>query len=245
MKRLAILKLIVLALSGAGLMAMLSSSAYRRALYVYWWRWTSEASVPGPAGKEPPAPERPRSEKEKFLDRLVASAVERTSHHEVYDPAYMVIPYPGGDVADDRGVCSDLVVRAYRGAGVDLQKEVHEDVAAAFGRYPKSWGLKAPDANIDHRRVPNLMTFFQRKGETLPVTDNAADYQPGDIVIWDLGGGLVHIGLVSDQRSADGARFLAVHNIGAGSQLEDMLFDYRIIGHFRYYGPKEKDSRQD
>lgn len=150
-----------------------------------------------------------------------------------YDPAYRKLAYPGGDVPASTGVCCDVVIRALRTAhGFDLQKAVHEDMRAAFAAYPKKWGLKKPDANIDHRRVPNLQTFFQRRGWSIAVTTAGADYQPGDIVTWDLGNGLAHIGIVSD-RSAKSGTPLAIHNIGRGAQQEDVLFAWTITGHYR------------
>jgi uncharacterized protein YijF (DUF1287 family) len=168
-------------------------------------------------------------------DRLIAAAIERTGHSVVYDGAYLRLAYPGGDVPDNIGVCTDVVIRAYRaGLGVDLQEQVHEDMSRAFAEYPAIWGLQRPDANIDHRRVPNLETFFARHGETPPVSGNPDDYQPGDLVTWRIPGNLPHIGIVTDRRSPDGRRPLIVHNIGRGPRLEDMLFDYRISGHFRY-----------
>ncbi|HEX7174494.1 MAG TPA: DUF1287 domain-containing protein [Pyrinomonadaceae bacterium] len=173
-----------------------------------------------------------------FLDRLVAATVERTHHEVRYDPTYFRIAYPGGDVPEGVGVCTDEVIRPYRAVGVDLQREVHEDMARNFRLYPKKWGLSRPDTNIDHRRVPNLMVFFSRKGASLPVTDRAADYRPGDVVTWDLGGGLTHIGIVVGTPSAaDPARFQIVHNIGAGPKMEDVLFGWKITGHYRYEGP--------
>ncbi len=154
-----------------------------------------------------------------------------------YDAAYVSIPYPGGDVAAGHGVCTDVVIRAYRRLGIDLQRQVHEDMVAHFGQYPTLWGLHAPDANIDHRRVQNLQTFFAHRHAALPVSQRAADYQPGDIVTWNLGHGIVHIGLVVDRLSAsDTHRHLIVHNIGAGQVLADCLFDYPITGHYRYQG---------
>jgi uncharacterized protein len=144
-------------------------------------------------------------------------------------------PYPGGDVPADTGVCTDEIVRIYRAVGIDLQKEVHEDMIRNFNLYPHKW-LTHPDPNIDHRRVPNLMTFFVRKGQTLPSTTRSADYSAGDIVAWDLGGGITHIGLVVSQRGPTG-HYMVVHNIGRGPQMEDVLFDWKIIGHYRYYGP--------
>ena len=173
-----------------------------------------------------------------FLRRLSAAAIERTHHKVRYEPAYVRIPYPGGDVPADTGVCTDEVIRSYRALGVDLQKEVHEDMVQNFSTYPRKWHwlLGKPDSNIDHRRVPNLMVFFQHKGESLPTTSHAADYNPGDLVTWDLGGGVPHVGIVVDQRAASG-RYMVVHNIGQGPRMEDVVFDWKITGHYRYYGP--------
>ena len=174
-----------------------------------------------------------------FLKRFVAAAIERTHHTVRYDPAYVKIPYPGGDVPADTGVCTDEVIRAFRAVGVDLQKEVHEDMQRNFSAYPRQrrWLLGSPDTNIDHRRVPNLMVFFSRKGETLPITNRAGDYSPGDLVTWDLGGNVPHIGIVVDRKSGATGRYLIVHNIGQGPKMEDVLFDWKITGHYRYYGP--------
>lgn len=165
---------------------------------------------------------------------LADCALELTLWEVVYDPAYFRMDYPGGDVPAGKGVCTDVVIRAYRKLGIDLQQKVHEDMKAHFEAYPNLWGLRGTDANIDHRRVPNLMTFFQRHGTALPISADAADYLPGDIVCWNLGGAITHIGIVANQRSADGKRPLIVHNIGAGQVLQDCLFDFRIIGHYRY-----------
>ena len=151
-----------------------------------------------------------------------------------YDPSYFRLEYPNGDVPADKGVCTDLIIRAYRKFGIDLQKEVHLDMKSNFEKYPKNWGLKQPDKNIDHRRVPNLMTFFTRLGTVIKISQNPKDYQPGNIVCWNLGGGLTHIGIVSGKKSKDGQRYLIIHNIGAGQVLEDFLFSYKIIGHYRY-----------
>ncbi|HEX7016913.1 MAG TPA: DUF1287 domain-containing protein [Cyclobacteriaceae bacterium] len=171
-----------------------------------------------------------------FLVDLAHAAENLTSQRVRYDPSYFSIPYPNGDVPSDRGVCTDVVIRAYRKRGIDLQREVHEDMRANFDVYPKLWGLSQPDRNIDHRRVPNLMTFFTRHGTVKPISQEADDYRPGDIVCWNLGNGVTHIGIVSSRRSRDGKRFLIVHNIGAGQVLEDCLFDFKIIGHFQYAG---------
>jgi uncharacterized protein YijF (DUF1287 family) len=169
---------------------------------------------------------------------LVAAAIDRTHHAVHYDPAYVRIPYPGGDVPADTGVCTDEIIRSYRAVDVDLQKEVHEDMTKNFTAYPGKWRwfLGKPDSNIDHRRVPNLMVFFQRKGEGLPITNLAEDYKPGDLVTWDLGGGVPHIGIVVDRKAASG-HYMIVHNIGHGPRMEDVLLNWKITGHYRYYGP--------
>jgi uncharacterized protein YijF (DUF1287 family) len=177
--------------------------------------------------------------RQQFTKRLVAAAIERTHHPVRYVPDYVRIPYPNGDVPTDTGVCTDEIIRSYRAVGVDLQKEVHEDMVRNFSAYPnrKRWGLDHPDPNIDHRRVPNLMVFFQRKGETLPITSQAGDYAPGELVTWDLGGSVPHIGIVVDQRARLSNRYMIVHNIGAGPKMEDVLFSWKVTGHYRYLGP--------
>ncbi len=162
------------------------------------------------------------------------AAISLTKQKVTYDPSYFQMPYPNGDVPSDKGVCTDVIIRAYRKLGVDLQKEVHEDMKANFGNYPKNWGLTQTDRNIDHRRVPNLMRFFERHGTTLSKSQNPSDYNPGDIVTWDLGGGITHIGMVVNRRSVDGKHPMIVHNIGAGQVMEDCLFRYTITGHYRY-----------
>lgn len=164
--------------------------------------------------------------------RLVADARSQVGVTTGYDPAYRTLVYPGGDVPPETGVCTDVVVRAFRRQGLDLQKEVHEDMRANFRVYPKRWGLDGPDPNIDHRRVPNLQTWFRRQGWALAVTHNPADYRPGDLVSWDLGGGIPHIGIVSDRRTGGGVP-LVIHNIGEGANEEDILFAYKVTGHFR------------
>ena len=175
--------------------------------------------------------------KKDFLEKLVTAARERTRHRVRYDSAYVRIVYPGGDVPADTGVCTDEIIRVYRTVGVDLQKEVHEDMIQHFSLYPHRWNSRAqPDSNIDHRRVPNLMVFFQRKGETLPISRVSEDYVPGDLVTWDLGRGVPHIGIVVDEKGRGGT-FMIVHNIGEGPQMEDVLFNWKITGHYRYYGP--------
>jgi len=171
-----------------------------------------------------------------FVRRLVNAAIERTNHAVRYDGAYVRLAYPGGDVPADTRVCTDEIIRAYRAVGVDLQKEVHEDMVANFAAHPRTWHRSSPDSNIDHRRVPNLMTFFALKGEALPITQRAPDYQPGDLVTYDLGGNVPHIGIVVDQKGASGA-YMIVHNIGQGPRMEDVLFRGKITGHYRYYGP--------
>jgi uncharacterized protein YijF (DUF1287 family) len=169
-----------------------------------------------------------------FAARLIAAAVAQTAHHVTYDGSYRRIGYPNGDVPEDIGVCSDVVIRAYRQLGTDLQVLVHEDMKAAFSAYPMKWGMTAPDANIDHRRVPNLQTFFRRRGAALGVSKKADDYRPGDLVTWMLPGNLPHIGLVTDRTAADGRTPLIVHNVGRGPEVEDALFAYPITGHYRY-----------
>ncbi|MEM1058363.1 MAG: DUF1287 domain-containing protein [Verrucomicrobiota bacterium] len=167
-----------------------------------------------------------------------AAALVRAARAQVgvttgYDPAYVRLAYPGGDVALQTGVCTDVIVRAYRQLGRDLQRAVHEDMRGNFAHYPQRWGLEGPDRNIDHRRVPNLMTYFHRQGAARPVGTEAGAYRPGDVVAWNLGGGQLHIGIVSDRKSARGTP-LILHNIGRGTQEEDILFAYKIIGHYRY-----------
>lgn len=168
--------------------------------------------------------------------RLSAAAEERATHWVVYDAAYVRIPYPNGDVAANRGVCADEIVRAYRLIGIDLQRLVHEDMRRVFQVYPKRWGLTRPDSNIDHRRVPNLATFFTRHGRSLAPSSNGDDYKPGDVVAWALADGRPHIGMVTQRRTADGKRPLVMHNIGLGPKIEDMLFGLTITGHYRYGG---------
>ncbi len=164
----------------------------------------------------------------------LAQAAEKLCEQKVtYNPAYFSIPYPNGDIPSEYGVCTDVVIRAYRILNIDLQKLVHEDIKANFDLYPKIWGLKRPDPNIDHRRVPNLMTFFSRKGKIKANSEKSSDYIPGDIICWNLGGSTTHIGLVSSQMGEKG-NYLIVHNIGAGQVLEDCIFNYKIIGHYSF-----------
>lgn len=175
------------------------------------------------------------SEAEKtFEEKLSDAAISITSDKVTYDPAYFPIKYPNGDIPKNKGVCTDVVIRTYRKLGIDLQKEVHEDMGKNFSKYPKKWGLKTTDSNIDHRRVPNLEVFFTRFGKKLPVTQNPADYKTGDIVTWMINDKLPHIGIVTNRKSADNKRLLLVHNVGRGQVLEDCLFAYAINGHYQY-----------
>ncbi|HOZ13769.1 MAG TPA: DUF1287 domain-containing protein [Tenuifilaceae bacterium] len=167
-------------------------------------------------------------------EQLSNAALELTKQKVEYYPGYIRIAYPNGDVPANKGVCTDVIIRAYRKLGIDLQKEVHEDMAKNFHLYQKNWGLKKPDTNIDHRRVPNLMVYFKRFGMVKSITQNPNDYKPGDIVCWNLSGGITHIGIVVNKRTTDGNRYLIVHNIGAGQVLEDCLFSFKIIGHYTY-----------
>jgi uncharacterized protein YijF (DUF1287 family) len=164
-----------------------------------------------------------------FVSQLVAAADNRPNHPATYDPAYVHIAYPNGDVPANTGVCTDEIIRIYRAVGIDLQKEVHEDMLAHRAAYPRG----RLDTNIDHRRVPNLQVFFRRNGQALPITQNNADYLPGDIVTWKLPGGQDHIGMVVDRKSWLG-RPMVEHNIGEGPQIENVLFDWKITGHYRY-----------
>jgi len=167
-------------------------------------------------------------------DAVVDAARERTQVDVRYDPKYVVLSYPFGDVSPDTGVCTDVIIRTYRNAfGFDFQKAVHEDMRANFSAYPNHWGLKRADKNIDHRRVPNLEAFLKRQGAAVPITKNPEDYQPGDIVSWRLGGRLPHIGIVSDRKSEWGTP-LIIHNVGQGPVEDDLLFNTDIHGHFRF-----------
>ena len=163
---------------------------------------------------------------------LAARAREQVGVTVSYNGGYQSIPYPNGDVPLETGVCTDVVIRAMRAFGLDLQKAVHEDMKAHFSKYPKIWGLKTTDRSIDHRRVPNLRTFFARKGWSVPITENAADYEPGDLVTWNLSDSIPHIGIVSDRKTEEGTP-LIIHNVGAGTQEEDFLFSHTITGHYR------------
>ncbi|AEG01130.1 DUF1287 domain-containing protein [Methylomonas methanica] len=171
-----------------------------------------------------------------FEQDIVSAAIAQTHHAVRYDGSYFSIAYPNGDVPENVGVCTDVVIRAYRKLGVDLQVLVHEDMLKNFRLYPsrKLWGLNATDRNIDHRRVPNLQVFFARHGKTLPMTDQGRDYAPGDVVTWMLPGNLPHIGIVTNMIASVSGNPMIVHNIGAGPKLEDMLLSYKITGHYRY-----------
>ncbi|HTG87833.1 MAG TPA: DUF1287 domain-containing protein [Pyrinomonadaceae bacterium] len=169
------------------------------------------------------------------LKQMLDGAIAQAGVTTEYDPAYVALEYPGGDVPEKTGVCSDVVVRAFRKAGIDLQKEVHEDMQAARSSYSTKWGSNAPDKNIDHRRVLNLMKYFERQGKSLPISDAADDYKPGDIVAWELSSGVDHIGIVTNMMSDSDGRLLIVHNIGAGTRIEDVLLDWTIKGHYRYF----------
>jgi len=168
------------------------------------------------------------------LERLLAAAIAQVGVTTSYEQAYAALDYPGGDVPIAQGVCSDVVIRAMRAIGVDLQVEVHRDMRAHFSTYPALWGLRRPDPNIDHRRVPNLETWLARQDRSRPVSVDPADYLPGDFVTWRLDGGLAHIGIVADLRSADLQRPLIIHNIGAGARVEDVLFAWKVNGHYRW-----------
>jgi uncharacterized protein YijF (DUF1287 family) len=171
-----------------------------------------------------------------FSERLSDAALSLTAQQVTYDPRYFNINYPNGDIPADKGVCTDVVIRAYRKVGIDLQKAIHEDMNTHFDQYPNNWGLSKPDPNIDHRRVPNLMTFFERHGSMKKITHHPDDYKPGDVVCWRLTGGQTHIGIIVNRKSPDGRRYLIVHNIGNGQVLADCLFDFTVIGHYAYRG---------
>jgi uncharacterized protein YijF (DUF1287 family) len=169
------------------------------------------------------------------IKSVVQSAIDQTLRTFDYDPSYAKLDYPGGDIPIERGVCADVIVRAFRSAGVDLQKEVHEDMTQSFAAYPARWGARRPDSNIDHRRVPNLMTFFEREGKSVSITRNSADYIPGDVVSWELENHATHIGLVIDAVADGTPNYLIVHNIGAGARIEDVLMAWKITGHYRMW----------
>lgn len=193
------------------------------------------------------APIVPRSEEPQgFSQKLTEAALERTNHRIKYDPAYIKIDYPNGDVPKDIGVCTDVIIRSYRVLGIDLQKDIHEEMTKHFNVFPSpgKWGLNKPDPNIDHRRVPNLQILFARKGENIAVTNNPEDYIPGDLVTWSVEG-RPHIGIVVNRKQGSSKRYMIVHNIGQGPLLEDMLFKYPITGHYRYYGSYDKEKNMN
>jgi len=172
-----------------------------------------------------------------FAEKLSNAAISIIDSSVDYDPAYFSIEYPNGDIPANKGVCTDIVIRSYRKLGIDLQKEVHEDMIAHFAEYPnlEKWGMTKTDTNIDHRRVPNLEIFFERNGEKLAITQDAKDYKTGEIVTWLINNKLPHIGIVTNKKSKDGKRNLIVHNVGNGQVLQDCLFEYKIVGHYRYW----------
>lgn len=212
--------LLLLLVAGVASYLVANSSWTRKGFVGTWLRSYQASLVAGP-------------ETDEFSRGLVAAARRQTERPVVYDAAYVKIAYPNGDVPADRGVCADVVVRAYRALGIDLQVLVHEDMSRAFSDYPRLWGLLRPDTHIDHRRVPNLMTFFRRHGTQLPIGRDLDHYVPGNIVAWDVSG-RVHIGIVSDVRSRNSGRPYVIHNIGAGPKEEDRLFDWPVLGNFSY-----------
>ena len=194
------------------------------------------SSVTAPPAVEPspsvmPLPPTASPQLKQFLEAAIAQSKVTTG----YDPAWVKINYPNGDVPPETGVCSDVVVRAFRKAGIDLQKEVHEDMQRAWAEYPKRWGARGTDTSIDHRRVLNLMTYLGRQRKSLPVTSDRAKYLPGDVVAWELSEGIEHIGILTNLSSESNKNYLIVHNIGAGARIEDVLMSWKIIGHYRYF----------
>lgn len=200
------------------------------AVYLSGWR----APLPAAIGAIRSGPSPVADTASRKANALAEAAMSQVGRTVSYDATYRVIPYPGGDVPVTTGVCTDVLVRAFRSLGLDLQVAVHEDMSRHFSAYPHLWKLRAPDTNIDHRRVPNLETYFRRRGFARPVTHNGADYQPGDVVVWKTWG-LQHTGMISTRRSDDGQRFCVVHNMGSGAKIEDMLFRFEITGHYRVY----------
>ena len=169
------------------------------------------------------------------LASLMTGAIEQVGRTTGYDPSYQSMDYPNGDVPLETGVCTDVIVRAFRKAGIDLQKDIHEDMAKNFSAYPTRWGLSATDTNIDHRRVPNLQTYFTRQGKSLANGGSSDNFLPGDVVTWDLGTGIDHIGMVVNIWHKPAKRYLIVHNIGSGARMEEVLFAWKITGHYRYF----------
>jgi uncharacterized protein len=185
------------------------------------------------ASNDPPKPESIVIDNSQ-IKQILANAIEQTKITRSYDPAYVRLKYPGGDVPMETGVCTDVVIRGWRSIGIDFQKEIHEDMSRNFAAYPKMWGLTKPDRNIDHRRVPNIMKWLERQGKSIQIDRNSNSYLPGDIVTWDLKGGQQHIGIVTNIRATPD-RFAIVHNIADGAKVEDILFNWQIIGHYRYF----------
>ena len=207
------------------------------------WRHIGLSYLADPVPSPPPSETRPFAVPEPWALTLIRAAERQIGETLFYDPRYRPIGYPGGDVPRISGVCTDVVIRAYRdGPGFDLQRLVHEDMAADFSAYPKLWGLSRPDSNIDHRRVPNLKVFFARHGQALRVSADPATYRPGDIVTMKMPGGQPHIAIVTHRPSGDGLRPEIIHNYGAGARLEDTLFAYDIDGHFRF-NPRPASSQ--
>ena len=215
-------RIAVILIIGALGLFLLKCSSFTKTGFIH--QFQARYPDPEPAQATPPG----------FFMQLANCAEQRTNVQVVYDGSYQKIAFPMGDVNPHKGVCTDVVIRSYRALGIDLQELVHNDIRNHFASYPKIWGLKKPDTNIDHRRVPNLMVFFKRHGQCLPITRNPADYVPGDIVAWELVGGRTHIGIISTRISTKSGNPLVVHNFGGGPVFGDMLFDFNIIGHFRY-----------
>ncbi len=184
-----------------------------------------------PVAKPLPLPEGASTQLKQFIE----GAVEQSKITTGYDPSYVKLAYPNGDVASETGVCADVVVRAFRKVGIDLQKEVHEDMKRAWAEYPRRWGARGTDTNIDHRRVLNLMTYLERQQKSLPVSSNRADYKPGDLIAWELSAGVEHIGILTNLSSEPDKHYLIAHNVGAGTRVEDVLLAWKIIGHYRYF----------
>ena len=193
------------------------------------FRSAAVAPVPSPVVRPLPPTASPQ------LKHLVEAAIAQSKVTTGYDPSWVKIDYPNGDVPSNTGVCSDVVVRAFRKVGIDLQKEVHEDMTRAWSDYPRKWGARGTDTSIDHRRVLNLTTYFNRQGKSLPITTDRADYLPGDVVAWELSNGVEHIGILTNLSSEPDKHYLIVHNIGAGARVEDVLLAWKIIGHYRYF----------
>ncbi|MFZ1387311.1 MAG: DUF1287 domain-containing protein [Thiolinea sp.] len=206
---------------------------------------TQDEPLPFPTDIAPSLPPKLRPKPPEHIAKLINSVYEQTKVTRSYDPAYVKLAYPNGDVDQSTGVCTDVVIRAFRAQGIDLQKRVHEDMRKAFKNYPRKWGLRTPDTNIDHRRVPNLMTYFDRQGKALPVTEDPDNYKSGDLVVWELPSGQEHIGVVLAERSNDEARPLIGHNVGEGANVDDVLFAWPIRGHYRYFEPKLADNADD